>query len=59
MDERILSGKICFPAGTIPSLEANLTFEIKYNISEDVEEAYAIYVNGELTFGNDSDWGDA
>lgn len=56
MDERILSGKICFPAGTIPSLESNLDIEIKYNISEDVEEMWAIYVNGQLTFGDDSDW---
>lgn len=56
MPERILSGKSCFPAGTIPSLETDIAFEVRFNSSDDVEDNIVVYINGELAFGDDSDW---
>ena len=56
MNERILSGKIFFPAGTIPSLDVDVIIEVKYNNDENVDSSLAIYLNGVLTLGDDSDW---
>lgn len=56
MNERILSGKIYFPAGTIPGLTVDQTIEVKYNVSDDVDYNMVVYQNGAKLYGDDADW---
>lgn len=56
MNERILSGKIFFPAGTVPGLNVDMTIEVKYNIDDNVDYNLVIYQNGSLIYGDVSDW---
>jgi len=58
MNERILSGKIFFPANTIPELTTDMTLEVKYNSDENVSDSLVVYLNGVLMLGDDSDWGE-
>lgn len=55
-EDRILSGKILFPAGTIPGLNADMTILVKYNLDENVEYNLVVYQNSVAIYGDDSDW---
>lgn len=35
------------------------SFTFKYNLSDNVNENCAVYLDGELILGDDSDWGEA
>lgn len=55
MEKKILSMTANF--AQFPDNDGNSrSFTFKYNLSDDVNENCAVYMDGELILGDDSDW---